>query len=108
MGEGDQYEPFTRHLDETQYRKMLEKDSPQGAVFTDIVAKSFPSQELPKGLPILIMEYMDAWTMDLERARGCNLAVTTADGHSIPFCTYHLTDLEGRRLYTHGGNKTDG
>ncbi len=108
IGEKDDYEPFTRYLDEKTYREMLEKDSPQGAVFADIVAKSFPSEELPTGLPILIMEYMDAWTLDLERARGCNLAVTTADGNSIPFCTYHLTDTDGRRLYPHGGRRTDG
>ena len=108
IGEGDQYEPFTRHLDEEHYRNMLEADSPQGAVFMDIVAKSFPLGEFPTGLPILIMEYMDAWTMDLERAQGCNLAVTTVDGNSIPFCVYHLTDLSGRRLYPHGGRRTDG
>jgi tetraether lipid synthase len=108
MGEGDQYEPFTKHLDEKDYRRMFDADSPQGAVFMDIVAKSFPPEELPMGLPILIMEYMDAWTMDLERARECNLAVTTVDGNTVPFCIYHLTDLSGRRLYPHGGRRADG
>ena len=81
---------------------MFDSTSPQGAVFMDIVAKSSPSGLLPRGLPILIMEYMDAWTMDLTRARECNLAVTVSDGTSIPFCIYHLTDANGKRLYPHG------
>jgi hypothetical protein len=108
MGEGGTYKPFTRRLTKNSYRRMFDADSPQGAVFMDIVAEAFPPGEMPTGLPILIMEYMDAWTMDLERARECNLAVTTADGNSIPFCIYHLTDLSGRRLYPHGGRRTDG
>jgi uncharacterized radical SAM superfamily Fe-S cluster-containing enzyme len=103
VGEGDQYEPFTRHLDEKDYRRLFDSTSPQGAVFMDMVAQASPDGILPTGLPILIMEYMDAWTMDLERVQECNLAVTVADGSSIPFCIYHLTDGNGQRLYPHGG-----
>jgi uncharacterized radical SAM superfamily Fe-S cluster-containing enzyme len=99
--DGD-YEPFTKHFNEQDYRRMFDSTSPQGAVFMDIVAKSSPSGLLPRGLPVLIMEYMDAWTMDLARARECNLAVTVSDGKSIPFCIYHLTDVNGKRLYPHG------
>jgi 7,8-dihydro-6-hydroxymethylpterin dimethyltransferase len=108
LGEGDCYKPFTRDLNATDYLRMLSADSPQGAVFMDIVASSFPEGQVPVGLPILIMEYMDAWTMDLARARECNLAVTVADGSSIPFCVYHLMDAKGRRLYPHGGRRKDG
>ena len=103
VGSGDDYEPFTKHFDEEAYHRMFDPDSPQGAVFMDIVAQSTPTGERPVGLPILIMEYMDAWTMDLERAHQCNLAVTMLDGRSIPFCIYHLSDSKGRRLYPHGG-----
>jgi uncharacterized radical SAM superfamily Fe-S cluster-containing enzyme len=99
----DDYEPFTKHFNEQDYRRMFDSSSPQGAVFMDIVTKSSPSGLLPLGLPVLIMEYMDAWTMDLARARECNLAVTVSDGTSIPFCIYHLTDIKGKRLYPHGG-----
>lgn len=107
MGEGEDYKPFTRDYDPEEYRRRFSPDSPQGAVFMDIVENSFPPGDVPPGLPILIMEYMDAWTMDLERARGCNLAVTLADGRSIPFCIYHLTDSRGRRLYPHGGRRAN-
>jgi 7,8-dihydro-6-hydroxymethylpterin dimethyltransferase len=107
LGTGDQYKPFTRDLNEKDYLRMLSADSPQGAVFMDIVGKSFPEGQLPVGLPILIMEYMDAWTLDLDRASGCNLAVTVADGNTIPFCIYHLMDINGRRLYPHGGGRPD-
>ncbi len=104
LKENGSYIPFTKRLKEEDYRRMFNSASPQGAVFMDIVAETSPSGLLP-GLPILIMEYMDAWTMDLERARECNLAVTLSDGTSIPFCVYHLTDIHGRRLYPHGGRR---
>ncbi len=97
--------PFTRHLKEEDYRRQLNSTSPQGAVFMDIAAGGSASKTPPPGLPILIMEYMDAWTMDLARTRECNLAVALSDGSSIPFCVYHLTDSRGERLYPHGGRR---
>lgn len=103
LGEGDDYKSFTRTFNEESYRKLFDPTSPQGSVFLDIVAKSSPSGQLPKGLPILIMEYMDAWTIDLERAEECNLAVTIENGKSIPFCVYHLTDGQGKRMFSAGG-----
>ncbi len=108
IGEGEHYRPFTHNLKKSDYLDMLSWDSPQGAMFTDIVAALSPSGQLPAGLPILIMEYMDAWTMDLERAQGCNLAVTGTQGSSIPFCIYHLSDTKGNRLYDHGGKRIYG
>ncbi len=105
VGEGENYEPFTRHFDEAEYRSLFDRTSPQGAVFQDIVTKISEDTGTMTGLPILIMEYMDAWTMDLERARSCNLAVTVADGTSIPFCVYHLTDGSGKRIHPHGGRR---
>jgi uncharacterized radical SAM superfamily Fe-S cluster-containing enzyme len=95
------YLPFTRELSEKDYRRTFDGCSPQGAVFKDIATDL--SGATDRGLAILIMEYMDAWTMDLERARECNLAVTIPDGRSIPFCIYHLTNTRGERLYPHGG-----
>jgi uncharacterized radical SAM superfamily Fe-S cluster-containing enzyme len=74
----------------------------------DLLDKSFPADEIPNGLTILILEFMDAWTMDLTRAQECNLGVTVANGNTIPFCIYHLTDADGQRLYPHGVRKTDG
>jgi uncharacterized radical SAM superfamily Fe-S cluster-containing enzyme len=105
-GSGDDYIPFTQNFNEEEYHRVFDPNSPQGAVFMDIVAQSNPGGDRPLGLPILIMAYMDAWTMDLERAQQCNLAVTMLDGRSIPFCIYHLSDSEGRRLYPHGGIQT--
>lgn len=101
----DGYDPYTRHLSEHEYRQSFDESSPQGAVFKDIVTRLSGTEQ--RGLPILIMEYMDAWTMDLARARECNLAVTTPDGRSIPFCIYHLSDSQGNRLYPHGGRGRD-
>ncbi len=104
-GSGDNFEAITRRLNENDYRGLFDPQSPQGAVFMDIATKLSPSGQTPVGLPILIMEYMDAWTIDLDRAQQCNLAVSMLDGRSIPFCVYHLTDSKGRRLYPHGGRR---
>lgn len=48
---------------------------------------------------ISCMAFQDAWTVDLERTRGCCIHVATADGGRIPFCLYNLTSREGRALY---------
>lgn len=45
------------------------------------------------------MAFQDAWTVDLERVRGCCIHVAEADGRRIPFCLYNLTSVEGRTLY---------
>lgn len=108
LQENGGFVPFTRNLKEEEYRLHFSNTSPQGAVFMDIVANRSPANTPPPGLPILIMEYMDAWTMDLARVRECNLAVTLADGSSIPFCVYHLTNSQGERLYPHGGRRRHG
>jgi hypothetical protein len=97
------YEPFTKCFSEAAYRQLFNNTSPQGAVFKDILTQLSPTGVARRGLPILIMEYMDAWTMDLARAKECNLAVSISDGTSIPFCVYHLTNSCGERLYPHGG-----
>jgi hypothetical protein len=76
--------------------------SPQGSVMADIMARMYPGRDLPPGLPVLIMSYMDAWTIDLKRVQDCNLGVTTGEGRTIPFCVYHLTDAGGKRLYPLG------
>jgi uncharacterized radical SAM superfamily Fe-S cluster-containing enzyme len=98
LGTEEDYVPFTRGLTENDYRMYFDSASPQGSVMADMVARMHPG-DLPPGLPVLIMSYMDAWTMDLKRMQECNLGVTTADGRTIPFCAYHLTDARGRRLY---------
>jgi 7,8-dihydro-6-hydroxymethylpterin dimethyltransferase len=45
------------------------------------------------------MAFQDAWTLDLERLKGCHLHVLHPDGRLIPFCAYNLTDSSGRPAY---------
>ena len=45
------------------------------------------------------MAFQDAWTLDLERLRGCCIHVLAPDGRLIPFCAYNLTAADGRGLY---------
>lgn len=89
--------PATKVLTYDEYRKAYNPDSPQGSVIPDILA----SRGVPvaDGLSIIVMNYMDANTMDIQRMRECSMMVTVPDGRAIPFCSYHLTDGAGRRVY---------
>ena len=107
VGDADTYVPFTRTIDRDTYRAYFSRTSPQGAIFTDILAQMHGGV-LPKGLPVLIMGLMDAWIMDLNKLQQCSLTVVTPAGRSVPFCAYHLTDAAGRRLHPAGGGRTAG
>ena len=52
-----------------------------------------------KRFSISCMAFQDAWTIDLERTRGCCIHVLASDGGLVPFCLYNLTSTEGRTLY---------
>jgi uncharacterized radical SAM superfamily Fe-S cluster-containing enzyme len=45
------------------------------------------------------MAFMDAWTLDLERVRGCCIHTVSPEGLLIPFCLSNLTAANGRALY---------
>lgn len=50
-------------------------------------------------LSISGMPFMDAWTIDLERLKGCCIHVISTDKRLIPFCSYYLTDSQGKSLH---------
>lgn len=106
VGEGDDYTPFTRGINENDYRRYFDPTSPQGSVMADILAQMRLGGDTLSGLPLLVMSYMDAWTMDLKRLQECNLGVTIDDGRTIPFCAYHLTDARGQRLHPLGQRRS--
>jgi uncharacterized radical SAM superfamily Fe-S cluster-containing enzyme len=99
------YLPVTRGLSRDEYLALYNPDSPQGSVFGDIVARKRLSPE--RGLSVIIMNYMDAFTMDLERMEECSMLVTMPDGRLIPFCSYQLTDCAGQRVFPPWGMPTD-
>ena len=80
-----------------EYHEAYSPDSPQGSVFLDILAHK--GIYVADGLSIVIMDYMDAYTMDVQRLRECSMMVTVPSGQAIPFCSYHLTDAKGCRVY---------
>lgn len=89
--------PATQLLTQQEYRENFSPDSPQGSVFLDILHKK--GIQTSDGLSIIVMNYMDAATMDTQRLRECSMMVTTPSGKSLPFCSYHLTDMHGCRIY---------
>lgn len=89
--------PASRLMTPEEYREGYSPDSPQGSVFLDILYNK--GVRVDDGLSIVIMNYMDAVSMDTQRLRECSMMVTVPDGRAIPFCSYHLTDSSGRRVY---------
>jgi 7,8-dihydro-6-hydroxymethylpterin dimethyltransferase len=96
-GEGDTFTPLTRDLTRAEYLEAYDAGSPQGSVFLDIATRR--QLNLKGGLSLIIMNYMDAATMDLERMEQCSMFCTMADGRLVPFCSYQLTDCAGRRVH---------
>jgi uncharacterized radical SAM superfamily Fe-S cluster-containing enzyme len=90
------YKPFTRMIAPQEYIRYFNPNSPQGSVFADIANQQYP--EAGPGLSVVIMNYMDAMTMDFKRLKECSMTVAMEDGGLIPFCAYQLTNLMGKRL----------
>jgi len=93
----DGFVPITREISPAQYRAAFDSNSPQGSAFRDILVAR--SGEDVEGLSLVIMNYMDAGTMDLERLRECSMLVAVPDGRMLPFCSYHLTGCNGQRIH---------
>jgi uncharacterized radical SAM superfamily Fe-S cluster-containing enzyme len=84
-------QPLTCRITPQEYVDCFDPDSPQGSVFADIAARKFP--ELSPGLSIVVMNYMDALSMDLQRLQECSMIVASEDGRLIPFCAHHLNGM---------------
>lgn len=93
----DAYVPVTREITIEEFKKDFNPNSPNGSIFIDMITRRGGSTE--GGISVLIMNYMDAVNMDLERMSECSMFVTMADGRLIPFCSYQLTDTAGNRVY---------
>ncbi|HME45592.1 MAG TPA: radical SAM protein [Syntrophorhabdales bacterium] len=91
--EGKGFLPSTRLFSREEYVREFDPDSPQGSVFADLLAKR--EAYTGKGLSVVIMNYMDAWSLDFERLQECSMTVKTADLRTVPFCAYHLTNAKG-------------
>jgi uncharacterized radical SAM superfamily Fe-S cluster-containing enzyme len=89
--------PVTRDLAREDYMALYNPDSPQGSVFLDILEQR--GTPTARGLSLIIMNYMDAWTADLERMEECSMFVTMPSGELIPFCSYQLTNCNGQRVF---------
>jgi uncharacterized radical SAM superfamily Fe-S cluster-containing enzyme len=105
LGDSDvfAYIPVTRDLSRDEYLALYNPNSPQGSVFGDIVVQKGLAAQ--RGLSLIIMNYMDAATLDLERMEECSMFVTMADGRLSPFCSYQLTNCAGTRVFPPWGRE---
>jgi len=95
VGEG--FVPATREITRQEYLAAFDPHSPQGSIFADILARKNGS--LAPGLSVVVMNYMDAMSMDITRLKECSMTVSTDDNRLVPFCAYQVTDSRGKRLY---------
>lgn len=95
--QGEEHIPVTRDLTREEYLTFYDPDSPQGSVFWDVAAHK--GLNCKDGISVIIMNYMDAFALDLERMEECSMFVTMPDGALLPFCSYQLTDCRGRRVF---------
>jgi uncharacterized radical SAM superfamily Fe-S cluster-containing enzyme len=56
----------------------------------------FINRAATHSLTISAMAFQDAWTLDLERLRGCCIHVVAPDGRLVPFCAWNLSSMDGR------------
>ncbi|MDT8899834.1 radical SAM protein [Anaeroselena agilis] len=96
--EQGKFSPLTRRITPAEYAEYYDPASPQGSIFPDIAASRFP--ELGSGLSVVVMGYMDARSMDLQRLRECSMLVAGPEGRLVPFCAYQLTDVSGNKTVT--------
>jgi len=61
--------------------------------------ETFAEQARTWMFSVSAMAFQDAWTLDLERLKGCCIHVVAPDGRLVPFCAYNLTSVDGRPLH---------
>jgi hypothetical protein len=66
---------------------------------TDDFERFLSQSGADKRFSVSAMAFQDAWTLDLDRAKGCCIHVATPDHRLVPFCLYNLTAADGRPLY---------
>ncbi|MDO5043794.1 MAG: radical SAM protein [Coriobacteriia bacterium] len=91
------YEAITRHITHDDFKARFNPSSPQGSVFFDIAEDL--QLDYSRSLSLIIMNYMDAYNLDTQRLRECSMSVAMPNGNIIPFCAYHLTNSQGKRVY---------
>jgi hypothetical protein len=98
--------PSTRLISREEYVREFDPDSPQGSVLADLLARR--EAYTGKGLSVIVMNYMDVWSLDFERLQECSMTVKTVDLRTIPFCAYHLTKGKGEGIYRASSGKGHG
>lgn len=53
-------------------------------------------------LAVTGMGFADVWNIDIGRLKGCCVQVITRRMQAVPLCAFHLTGINGERLYKNG------
>lgn len=59
----------------------------------------FAERTLTHSFCISGMGFQDVWNIDLGRLHGCCVHIINSRCEVIPFCAFHLTSVDGKRLY---------
>lgn len=71
----------------------------QGKTKTQSPMEKFSKRLATHTLSISGMGFQDVWNIDINRLRGCCVHVIASGGRAVPLCAFHLTGLNGERLY---------
>ena len=82
----------------TDKRWRLQQDN--GDVDSPSPLLAFARRTMTHSFSISGMGFQDVWNLDLGRLKGCCVHMITGKGQVIPFCAFHLTGEDGKRLYT--------
>lgn len=61
--------------------------------------EQFTERLASHALSITGMGFQDVWNVDIGRLRGCCVHVIASGGRAVPLCAFHLTGVNGERLY---------
>lgn len=78
-------------------------DTPGGAALperADDFSRFLNRAGAERRFTVSAMAFQDAYSLDLERVRGCCIHVVQEDGRLVPFCLHNLTARDGARLYS--------
>ena len=102
MSERDQNSCDTERTDfvEKTNRYTTKRWRYQAGAEADTPLMRFAMRTLTHSFCISGMGFQDVWNIDLGRLHGCCVHIVRSDCTLIPFCAFHLTGADGRRLYT--------
>ncbi len=83
-----------------EHWRMKPKEEPEQKKPSDAKMGNFLERLAEYTFSLSGMGFQDIWNFDIKRLKGCCVFVITADRRAVPLCAFHVTNVEGKRLYS--------